>query len=131
MIPDGRIPKQQILEEFLAASGEIKNSTENKGAEKKVADTIPLEIKGTEAYPVLITVEDMHEGSRLTWMSKRYYGRKVYWPYLYDANRDHIVNPNDIEVGTPIRVPKLSMAQCDTTSAEFLRLKAEAEAACK
>lgn len=127
MIPEGAIPKQQILEEFLTASGETSNSNESsKGKEKSKANE---SIKGTQAYPKLITIEAMHEGSRLAWMAYRFYGNKVYWPYLYDANRDHIDNPHLVEVGTPIRVPKLSATQKDTTSAAFLRLKAEAEAA--
>ncbi len=110
-IPKGKIPQEQILAEFLAASGET--------------------VTGTAEYPNLITVETMHEGSRLTWMAKRFYGKKVYWPYLYDANRDVIDNPNNIDTGTPLRVPKLTKAQMDTTSTAFLQLKQEAEAACK
>lgn len=66
-------------------------------------------------YVGWITTEPMHEASRLAWMSKRYYGSKVYWPYLYDANKDHISNPSVIATGTPIRVPKLTAAQMDTT----------------
>ena len=86
-------------------------------------------------YNELITIEPMHEASRLTWMSKRYYGEKKYWVYIYDANRDHIKNPSQIQVGTPIRVPKLTAAQKDTTLAEtratLERLTREAEEACR
>lgn len=82
-----------------------------------------------------IKTERMHWGSRLIWMSKRYYGDKAYWPYLYDANRDRITNPDQIEVGTPIRVPKLTRELRDTTVEHTrLRLRAlrrEAEEACK
>ena len=133
MIPDGAIPKQQILEEFLTASGETSQNAEsskgNESSKDKENSKANESIQGTQAYPKLITIEAMHEGSRLAWMAYRFYGNKVYWPYLYDANRDHIDNPHLVEVGTPIRVPKLSAAQKDTTSAAFLRLKAEAEAA--
>lgn len=111
LIPKGKISQDQILAEFLAVSEE--------------------EVGPTDAYPNLIKVEAMHEGSRLTWMAKRFYGAKVYWPYLYDANRDVITNPNNIDTGTPLRVPKLTKAQLDTTSAAFLQLKQEAEAACR
>ena len=86
-------------------------------------------------YSDLITTEEMHEGSRLTWMAKRFYGDKRFWPYLYDANRDRIDNPSNIEIGTPIRVPRLTQEQMDTTnraSMEILdKLRIEAEAACK
>lgn len=86
-------------------------------------------------YEELITIEPMHEASRLTWMSKRYYGEKKFWVYIYDANRDHIKNPSRILVGTPIRVPKLTAAQRDTTLAStratLEKLTREAEAACR
>ncbi len=114
LIPEGDIPQAQILDEFNAISA---------GEEWE------------EPYSDLITTEPMHEGSRLTWMAKRFYGDKRFWPYLYDANRDRISNPSNIEVGTPIRVPRLTQAQLDTTnraSMEALdKLRIEAEAACK
>ena len=99
-IPDGRIPKEQIMAEWMEAS----------------RSTSPAESK----YPELITTEPMHEASRLTWMAKRYYGAKIYWPYLFDANRDVISDANRIDVGTPIRVPKLTTLQLDTTNAETM-----------
>jgi nucleoid DNA-binding protein len=106
------ISQEQIMAEFMAVSGEEADSR----------------------YPNLITVEAMHEASRLAWMSKRFYGAKIYWPYLYDANRDVIKNPCLIQVGTPIRVPKLTKLQLDTTNAETAayleQLRIEAEAAC-
>lgn len=114
LIPEGDIPQAQILDEFNAISA---------GEELE------------EPYSDLITTEPMHEGSRLTWMAKRFYGDKRFWPYLYDANRDRISNPSNIEVGTPIRVPRLTQAQLDTTnraSMEALdKLRIEAEAACR
>ena len=81
------------------------------------------------------TVEHINEGSRLAWLSKRYYGAKVYWPYLYDANKDHLTDPNMIVVGTPIRIPKLTKEQLDTTNtatiATLEQLLYNAEAAMK
>jgi nucleoid DNA-binding protein/nucleoid-associated protein YgaU len=77
-------------------------------------------------YNNWITTEYITEGSRLAWIAKKYYGNKVYWPYLYDANRDHITNPSNIVIDTPIRVPKLTAAQRDTTSAQFIQLREEA-----
>lgn len=59
-------------------------------------------------YTNFITTEEMHQDSRLAWMAYRYYGNKKLWVFIYDANRDHITNPEHIAVGTPIRVPQLS-----------------------
>ena len=112
------ISDEQILAEFLQASEE---------------DDVQLE--PTNEYPRLITTERIREGSRLAWISKRYYGAKIYWPYLYDANKDHLDDPNQIEVGTPIRIPKLTKTQLDTTNtatiATLERLREKAEAAMK
>ena len=77
-------------------------------------------------YDELLLTEKIPEGSRLAWISKKYYGDKAYWPYLYEANKDHISNPSLITVGTPIRVPKLSEAQKDTTSAQFQMIRERA-----
>lgn len=84
-------------------------------------------------YDKLITTEEMHQDSRLAWMAWRYYGNKAFWVYLYDANKDHIVNPDKIVTGTPIRVPKLTKEQMDTTlestRATLQRLTEQGEAA--
>ena len=122
LIPEGDIPQEQILDEFLAIS-------EGEDEMQEAAN------QSINEYNELIKIEPMHEASRLTWMAKRFYGDKRYWPYLYDANRDRIVNPSKIEVGTPIRVPKLTPLQLDTTNAETKKrleaLRIEAEAACR
>lgn len=77
-------------------------------------------------YDDILLTEDIPYGSRLAWISKKYYGDKVYWPYIYEANKDRIANPSKIQVGTPIRVPKLSAAQRDTTDVRFLKIREEA-----
>ncbi|MDY6379348.1 MAG: HU family DNA-binding protein [Bacteroidales bacterium] len=69
-------------------------------------------------YEELLLTEEITEGSRLAWISRKYYGHPDYWPYLYDANRDRIDNPSNVPVGTQIRVPKLTKAQRDMTSSE-------------
>jgi nucleoid DNA-binding protein len=113
--------QDDILAEFLAVSGELEETESAAGQE--------LTYNGWK------TVEPIHEGSRLTWMAKMHYGAKIYWPYLYDANRDRINNPNVIEVGTPIRVPNLTPEQRDTTNAQTMatleHLKQQAENAMK
>ena len=82
-------------------------------------------------YKDYILTEEITPGSRLAWIAKKHYGNKIYWPYLYDANKDHLRHPSQIAVGTPIRVPRLTEAQLDTTSAQFNQLRQEAEEACK
>lgn len=44
-------------------------------------------------------------GSRLTLISLKYYGHKIFWVYLYQANKAVIANPNNVPIGTVIAVP--------------------------
>ncbi len=83
-------------------------------------------------YSTYLATEQINEGSRLTWLAYRYYGNKALWVYIYDANKDHLTDPNHIQVGTAIRIPKLTTLQQDTTNAQtkqtIERLKAAANA---
>lgn len=117
----------QWLEEFA----KDKPQTEQVVAaeEESIAPEIVVEEVVPEeewTYDELLLTEELTPGSRLAWISKKYYGDKAYWPYLYEANKDKLNNPSKIAVGTPIRVPKLSPAMMDTTSARFLELKERA-----
>ncbi len=122
----------QWLEEFA----KDKPQTEQVVAaeEESIAPEIVIEEVVPEeewTYDELLLTEELTPGSRLAWISKKYYGDKAYWPYLYEANKDKLNNPSKIAVGTPIRVPKLSPAMMDTTSARFLELKERAYNATK
>ena len=71
-------------------------------------DTIAIEpAQEVRDYSQLITTEKIREGSRLTWLAYRYYGAKDLWVFIYEANKDVIGNPHNIEKGTPIRIPQL------------------------
>lgn len=61
------------------------------------------------------------EGSRLTWVALKQYGHKDFWVYIYEANRDIIANPNNIKVGTQLRIPVVEPALIDANSEECLR----------
>ena len=44
-------------------------------------------------------------GDRLTLISLKYYGHKIFWVYLYLANKESIPNPNSVAIGTQIHIP--------------------------
>ena len=73
-------------------------------------------------YSNLITTESLPVGSRLAWLARKYYGSPIYWPYIFAANEDRIVDPDVIPVGTAIRVPELTKEQLDTTNVQVLQL---------
>ena len=91
------IPSTPVMEEVTEDTAVIENAPE-----------LPV-------YQQFIATEEIREGSRLTWLAYRYYGNKDLWVYIYDANKDHLGNPNEIRVGTPIRIPRLTTEQQDTT----------------
>ncbi len=86
-------------------------------------------------YSEYLATEQINEGSRLTWLAYRYYGNKALWVYIYDANKDHLTDPNHIQVGTAIRIPKLTALQQDTANVQTKQtiecLKAAANANAK
>jgi nucleoid DNA-binding protein/flagellar basal body-associated protein FliL len=52
----------------------------------------------------VVTVID---GSRLTMVAYRAYGHKAFWVYVFDANRDRLKRPSDVEKGMELRIPDL------------------------
>lgn len=76
----------------------------------------------TITYTSFITTETLTEGSRLTWLSRKYYGAPDFWVYIYEANKDILPNPNRINIGTQIRIPKLPKELIDTQNEESMQL---------
>ncbi|MFI3296012.1 MAG: HU family DNA-binding protein [bacterium] len=65
-------------------------------------------------YSDIITTVTVEPGSRLTLISLKYYGSKDYWVYIYEANRDILSTPNNIEIGMHLRIPRLNPLLIDT-----------------
>ena len=133
-----KVEKIELFNKCSAPSEEVKAAAAEDELVLEVPEETAEQVAESEApkaevqkakYEELLLTEEITEGSRLAWISRKYYGHPDYWPYLYDANRDRIDDPSNVPVGTQIRVPKLTKAQRDMTSSEYLRLKEEAVAA--
>lgn len=70
-------------------------------------DTIVDVFNRPRVYDEFIGTERLGQGVTLTNISKKYYGHKDFWVYIYEANKDRIKNPDNISVGTSIRIPKI------------------------
>ena len=70
--------------------------------------------------PADIATETMKQGGRLTLMALKYYGNKVFWVYIYEANKDKITDPNNIPVGTKIRIPKPDSTKINARDSECI-----------
>lgn len=73
-------------------------------------------------YTAFIATETLTEGSRLTWLARKYYGAFEFWVYIYEANKDILPDPNRISVGTRIRIPELPPQLIDTQNEESMQL---------
>jgi hypothetical protein len=79
-------------------------------------DSLQILLDTPRAYSEFIAKERIHSGSRLARIAKRYYGAPEFWVYIYEANRDKISSPNDVPVGTLIKIPKLDVRLIDTSN---------------
>ena len=74
--------------------------------------------KAEKAWDGYIETVKLAEGSRLALLADRYYGERELWVYIFEANRDRIKHPNDVPVGTEIRIPRLKAAYSDLSKPE-------------
>lgn len=69
------------------------------------AKTATPATKPTTAVEYIATVV-LKPGDRLNLLSLKYYGDKIFWVYIYQANKNVIPNPDNVPAGTTIRIPK-------------------------
>ena len=70
-----------------------------------IAQEAEEEAKTEAASPEVIARVKIEPGSRLTLISLKYYGSKLFWVYLYEYNKAVIKDPNNVPIGTVIEVP--------------------------
>lgn len=80
----------------------IKVTTENKNEIKYLSDEVAYKISGTiEEYTIF-------KGSTLSKVAYRYYKNRKLWPYIVMHNKDIIQDPNNVPIGTVLRIPVLT-----------------------
>ncbi len=52
-----------------------------------------------------LTVEEIEPGETLETLSEKYYGNKAFWVYLYEANKEKIIDPLSLDIGSRIVIP--------------------------
>lgn len=136
-ILNGRVNTQQTEEEFweeiarseqetavIQADSLTSDSLQNEEEEHVVEDSKPEEqeavfsYEAERTYPKIMAIETVNEGSRLTWISKKYYGKKELWVYIYEANRDKLSNPEQLTVGMKLIIPELPIELSDLSRPE-------------
>jgi len=103
-------PAKSVEQVAVAATDSI---TETPVVETSVFDQ-PRE------YTEFIAEVRVPDGGRLTLISQKYYGHKDFWVYIYEANKEKIQNPDKVEVGTLVRIPKLNPELINLDNSESL-----------
>ncbi len=87
------------------------------------AKTEPAKTTANEsnAKPDVIAKVKIEPGIRLTLISLKYYGSKIFWVYLYEYNKERIKDPNNIPIGVVIKVPSPSVYGIDKSDAASIR----------
>lgn len=119
---------------------------------KKIADSLPevpeLTTDSVSAFPVQdstgittppgpITVT-VTSGMTLRHLSGKYYNNKIFWPYIYEENRDKIKNVHTLALGTVLVIPApekygidpndpASLAKARKKAAEILAMPGQEE----
>jgi hypothetical protein len=77
------------------------DSTAMKNTDK---DTLFFE---NRKYDEFVDTVKVTEGVTLVQLSLKYYGNKVFWVYIYEANKDILPSANHIALGTKIKIPSM------------------------
>lgn len=89
--------------------------------EEETVDSLQMLFDAPRIYPEYIATERIMSGSRLARMAERYYGTSDFWVYIFEANKDRIVNPDNIPTGTLIYIPKIDPRLIDATNPRCLK----------
>lgn len=65
-----------------------------------------------------IVIEKIVPDSRLTLISLKHFGHKVFWVYIYEHNKEIVQNPNNIRIGTELIIPDASLYGIDAKNPE-------------
>lgn len=93
---------------------------EVKEVKPSAAETAPVE-------PVSLVLDrvTIERGSRLTLLSLKYYGSKLFWVYIYEHNKAKIKDPNNVPVGTVVEIPAPHLYGIDARNKQALKRAAE------
>lgn len=106
---------------FLSRSSS-KPSREKTAAAPHRTDPTPTD--SVVVAPVPEVVEEVYitikKGDRLADYAREHYGNKKFWIYIYLANEEKISNPDNVPIGTTLRVPRPEEYNIDAQDPEAL-----------
>lgn len=99
--------------------------TENSGAEAGLAVASPVQPESeksvSQAQVPAVRRDTVRRGYLIHDMSKKYYGAKDFWVYIYEENKSKIGNPNKMQPGEVLIIPAPEKYGIDASNPESLR----------
>lgn len=108
-------PTDSVFDEYDSIPSNEKDSVPEVVSEPQ--GTIQTEQVKTKYMDTVV----IQTGDRLTLISLKYYGHKIFWVYLYLANKESIPNPNSVAIGTQIHIPVPETYNIDANDEQSIR----------
>ena len=125
IVPIGYVP--ETLPQSKATVSEVLTGTQV--TELKPTDRIfpTVYLEGVGEVPVFLKYtefigeEDVKKGVYLAQISRKWYGgEQAFWVYIYEANMFQIEDPNNVEPGITLMIPKLAPELIDPKNKEAI-----------
>ena len=87
-------------------------NTDSESRVNEVKEVPPKEL------PAVLDRVTIQPGDLLTVYALKYYGKKVFWVYLYEHNKKVIKNPHNVPIGTTIEIPSPHLYGIDAKNKE-------------
>lgn len=91
--------------------------TPNLGKQSNAAGAASAQAAAVDETQVIAT-ETVNGNTTLSRLARKYYGNTFCWVYIYAMNKSVIPNPNKLEAGQQLRIPKLSDVDKQITKQE-------------
>lgn len=107
-------------DEFSAAKQRYRQAPQPAPASERHVSEVGETTNSVSAAPVAVDMQlpgktVAKEVTRQDWtlskMARKHYGNAFCWVYIYQANKDKVVNPDKINVGLEINIPELTESQ--------------------
>ena len=111
---DGLLPKRDTVaqqQEELDTTVIYEPVADTEIEAKTESDTLFFE---NRKYTEYIDTVAIGAGETMARLAEKYYGSRLFWVYIFEANRGNIANANNISVGTRLKIPKLDSRLTNT-----------------
>ncbi len=115
-------PKKENIEKIKIEDKPVSSKTNNKENYQSYL------ISSETTTPIPSSQIKMEPGGRLTLLALKYYGNKIFWVYIFEANKEKYPNPEFIPAGALLTIPQPSEYGINNNDQKSLSKAAELSA---